>query len=269
MVNTMADLRSAMMTQNRIFTYISTKQKGVVIIQVFLLLIGLLLMSIFYNKLDHWYGTTAFSIGTTFSAGAIVSFIDLVRNTLELLADSNITQILDCGITGVYDHRDIEEYYELVKKSKKIDICGYSLRGFMQSHKNTILKLAKHKDFKMRIVLVNPDSYISINRAVLEGEVEGEYKGQCKNVIETFQDHPNIEVYYVDFALSTMIFRIDDVMYIGPHFVKSASKSSFTMKLEKDKWGYSEFQSEFEEMCKKGNKQAVTSDKIEWSKVLE
>lgn len=240
-----------------IIKYIAVKLRGVVISQLFVLLVGIIIILMNYNNLDLTARTVAMSIGTAFIAGAIVSFLDLVRNTVEFLLNNKVTKVLECGITGVYEHRDIEEYYELIKKSKEIDICGYSIRGFMQSHSNTILELAKNPNFKMRIVLVDPDSEVSINREKLEGEGKDTYKNQCQKIINTFKNCNNIKIYYVDFALSTMIFRIDKVMYVGPHFIKTASKSSFTMKLE-GKWGYNDFQSEFEEMCKRGNEQSIS-----------
>ena len=45
-----------------------------------------------------------------------------------------------------------------------------------------------------------------------------------------------------------MIYRIDNVMYVGPYFYKKSSKSTNTIRLRSDGWLFREYQSEFDNM---------------------
>lgn len=49
-----------------------------------------------------------------------------------------------------------------------------------------------------------------------------------------------------------MIYRIDDVMYVGPYFYKMNSKATNTFKLKKKGWLFEKYQEEFNNMWLKG-----------------
>lgn len=207
-----------------------------------------------FNTTNKYWGAIGFSFGITFSAGAIVSFLDLLRNASETLSVESINNILSAGFKGIYKHRDLEEYYSIIRNAKTIDISGYSLRAFMQSHKETIVRLCRNDGFKLRIVIVDPESEISKNREIVEeGRYTGLFKTSYQSVCDLLGPLNGVEIYTINFALSTMIFRIDDVMYIGPHFVKEASKTCLTMKLDSKGWAFNEFQREFDTICTKSS----------------
>lgn len=233
--------------------YIWNNRKGVLSSLAILLMIGIILMVVNVSNTSNLVGTVFFSLGTSFSAGAIVSFFDLLRETGELLATQSVKDIISSGLSRIYNHRDIDEYYSLIDGAHQIDVAGYSLRSFIQSHKETIISLSKNDGFRMRIVLVNPESIISTNREYLENGVNnGVYKANVEMICDLFKDISNIEIYLIDYALSTAIFRIDNSIFVGPHFIKSASKSTITMKYNANTWGFDEYTSEFEAMCKAG-----------------
>ena len=52
----------------------------------------------------------------------------------------------------------------------------------------------------------------------------------------------NIKLKQIDSPLTTMIFRIDDTMFIGPHFHKKPSKSTVTLELDKNGWMFEEYE---------------------------
>lgn len=234
----------------KLMEYVLKNKKGFLIAIGFIFLISIIVVVISINFLETTVGTIFFTIGITLASGMIVSVFDLFRNAADEISKSNIYEILNSGIDKIYDRRDIEEYYELVKKAKKIDVVGYSLRGFMQSHKETILELAKKKDFQMRIVIVDPESEISRNREELENKAYNNLFSQnFKMICSTFKGHKNIKIYKIKYALGSMIFRIDDVMYVGPHFMKTESRVTFTMKIKSNSWAFGEFEEEFDHMC--------------------
>jgi hypothetical protein len=45
-----------------------------------------------------------------------------------------------------------------------------------------------------------------------------------------------------------MIYKIDDVMFIGPHFYKKKSKSTLTIEISEGQWLFNEYQNEFNRM---------------------
>ena len=49
-----------------------------------------------------------------------------------------------------------------------------------------------------------------------------------------------------------MIYRIDNVMYVGPYFYGKSSKSTNTIKLDKEGWLFQEYKVEFEHMWEAG-----------------
>ncbi|HZK55521.1 MAG TPA: hypothetical protein VFC84_15215 [Desulfosporosinus sp.] len=238
----------------KISEYLWKCKRSYIIINFVFFILGISMLFFSFNTTGKYWGAIGFSFGTTFSAGAIVSFLDLLRNTSQTLSVESMNNILSAGFKQVNKHRDLEEYYSIIGCAKSIDIAGYSLRGFMQSHKETIGKLSLNDGFKLRIVFVDPESEISKNREIVEeGKCKGLFETSYQSVCDILGPMHGVEIYKVNFALSTMIFRIDDVMYIGPHFVKEASKTCLTMKLDSKGWAFDEFQREFDNICTRGS----------------
>ena len=235
--------------------YVIKKKKGNLFFLFALFLIGVTLLAVYFDKTSGFWGTLGVAFGTTFSAGAVVSFFDLLRNCAETISNENVNDIISLGVKRIYQHRDIEEYYSLMRRAHSIDITGYSLRGFLQSHKNTIVELSKRKGFQLRIIIVDPDSESSKNRECVEnGKLMGQFALSYNELLNSISTLEGVEIYTIDFALSTMIFRIDNIMYVGPHFVKEASKTSLTFKLEGSGIAFQQFQDEFDALVKKAKR---------------
>lgn len=200
--------------------------------------------------------TILVSIGTSLLAGGIVAILDLFKNWGSEQIYHNIDNlILHAGIEEIYNKRDLDEYDVLIKKAKKsIDVMGYSLRSFYQSYKDILLdKTNKNKMFKIRILLVEPDSMSSQWRENNEdGEISGTYKNSLKVIKRGFENRVNIEIKTIDIPLGHMIYRIDDVMYVGPYFYRKNSKSTSTIRLNKEGWLFKEYQLEFDNMWEEG-----------------
>lgn len=235
--------------------YVIKERKGNLFFLLVLFLVGMTLLAVCFNKTNEFWGTLGVAFGTTFSAGAVVSFFDLLRNCAETISNETMNEIISSGVRRIYQHRDLEEYYNLIKCAHSIDITGYSLRGFLQSHKNTITELSKRKGFQLRIVIVDPNSESSKNREYVEdGQLTGQFVLSYNKLLDSVATLDGVEIYTIDFALSTMIFRIDNTMYVGPHFVKEASKTSLTFKLEGSGIAFQQFQDEFETLIKKAKR---------------
>ena len=201
--------------------------------------------------------TILVSVGTSLIAGGIVAVLDLFRNVGREHVCHNIDNIvLKAGIENVYSKRDLDEYDTLINNAQKsIDVMGYSLRGFYQSYKDIILEKAdRNSDFTVRILLVDPTSLSSKWRENNEdGQVRGTYQKSLEVIKQGFSNKANIEIKVIDIPLGHMIYRIDDVMYVGPYFYEKNSKSTNTLRLSKEGWLFKEYQSEFDNMWSDGS----------------
>lgn len=198
--------------------------------------------------------TILLSVGTSLLAGGIVAALDMFRNAGQKQIYHNIDNIIfRAGVENIYEKRDLDEYDKLIKRAEhSIDVLGYSLRAFYQSYRDILIeKTGKNADFKIRILLVNPDSVFSKDREANEdGKANGIYKNSFEVIKAGFAENKNIQIKTINTPIGYMIYRIDDVMYVGPYFYKKNSKSTNTMRLDKSGWLYREYQREFDNMWK-------------------
>lgn len=239
----------------KIWEYILRKQKAYLGTTAVVFLIGVIF--IFWGldvNNETVKNAVLVSVGTSLIASGIVASLDLLRTFKRDQLNSRFDSVfVNAGIENAYAKRDLDEYDTLIKNAKKsIDIMGYSLRGFYQSYRDILLeKTEKNSNFTIRILVVTSDSISSKWR---EANEDGKSKGVYKESIETlkrgFKDRPNIEIKMIDIPLGHMIYRIDDIMYIGPYLYKKNSKSTNTVRLCKDGWLFKEYQQEFNAMWK-------------------
>lgn len=236
-----------------VFKYLLNK-KIYLLINILILFIGYLLIDYGLSLIgeDQKASNVYVSIGTSLIAAGIVIFLDLWKNiTIGKLLEKIKNIINDSGLNYIYKKRDIDAYDTLIDNMKHgIDICGYSLAGFFDSFSETVITKAKTKDVRIRVIFVDYNSQASQHRAAIEGKSTDLFKERFNTFVDHFSGIQSIEIRTIDTPLSTMIFRIDDFMFIGPHFYKKQSKSTITMELKRGKWVFDEYQSEFERMWK-------------------
>ena len=191
------------------------------------------------------------SIGTSLIAAGIVALLelwkDLSRNKM-LERINNI--ILEAGVDYIFRKRDIDKYDHLMQNlNNNLDITGYSLNGFYESYADLLMeRINKVPWISVRMLVVNPDSEFSKHRAALEGKKPASVKDSINRMKQKFGKCKNIKLKQIDSPLTTMIFRIDDAMFVGPHFYKKPSKSTLTIELDKNGWLYEEYEKEFEKL---------------------
>lgn len=98
------------------------------------------------------------------------------------------------------------------------------------------------------MLFVNPDSEAAKERSEIEGKSILLFKEKIETFKKYFKEVNHVEIKIIDIPLSSMIYRIDDVMFIGPHFYKKQSKSTLTIELAKGRWLFDEYQQEFNRM---------------------
>ena len=203
--------------------------------------------------------TILISIGTSIIASGVVMLLDVLRDYFKenmLIRINSI--IISGGIEHLYDSRDIEKYKILMKDMKSsLDIAGYSLRAFYQSFENVIKeKILVNPNITIRVLVVNPSSDFSVHRGKLEndGNETTAFIEHIEKIERNFRGNTNVEIRRIDAHLTTMYFRIDDVVFVGPYLHKKPSKSTHTFELKKGGWLFEEYCNEFETLWKDGVK---------------
>lgn len=191
------------------------------------------------------------SIGTSLAAAGIVMILELWKELSRNKLLGRIKNIVfDCGLGHIYRKRDLYRYDTLMQDlNSSLDITGYSLNAFYESYADLLAeKVSSNASISVRMLLVNPDTEFSKNRGELEGK---SYESMCDSISrlrKQFNGYPNVELRKINSPLSTMIFKIDRVMFIGPHFHRKPSKSTVTFELDRHGWLYEEYEREFERL---------------------
>lgn len=190
------------------------------------------------------------SIGTSLIATGIIVFLDLWKKLTVKKITGRIKNIInEAGIQWVSKKRDLDRYDDLMMNAKEsIDICGYSLGSFFESFNDLIKDKSRNKRIIVRVLFVDPNSKAAKQRAKVEGKNVELFKQRIETFVTFFDKIDSVEIKQIKLPLSSMIFRIDNVMFIGPHFYKKQSKSTLTIELSKEQWLFTEYQDEFNRM---------------------
>ncbi|MEJ5144854.1 hypothetical protein [Sphingobacterium sp. MYb388] len=226
--------------------------KAYILTNIIILGIGYYLISIGFctSKEDPQVSNIKISIGTSLIATGIVVALDLWRKfNVKKINQKMNNIIIDSGIQWVSKKRDLDRYDKLVNNlENSLDICGYSLSGFFESFSEIIKKKAAKSTVKIRVLFVDTESDAAIKRAKIEGKSIVLFREKIDTFKTFYSKVENVEIRIIDMPLSSMIYRIDDVMFIGPHFYKKQSKSTLTIELSKGQWLFNEYQEEFDRM---------------------
>lgn len=194
------------------------------------------------------------SIGTSLVASGIVVLLDIYYRLIVEEDKATVEVLRESGIVAIHNRRDLDKYYDLVARvSRQLDITGYSLRAFYESFGPLLRqRLMTNSQLKARLLLVDPKSERSRAREKLEGHAVGTFAGMVDQIAREFHDLPNVEIRALDADLSTMIFRLDDTMFVGPQFLSRLSKATVTYEIsEKNQsWLFQAYEIEFEEIWK-------------------
>jgi len=222
------------------------KTKVLIYLLVVLLLLALGLVFILSG------GTVLPSIGTSLFASGIVGLLELVYRRITGEDTTTVEAIIGSGLHAVYEQRSLDEYRSLVQSvSGQLDIAGYSLRSFLESFGQILVdRLGRNRSLRVRMLLVDPKSPNSQARERLENHAPGTFSKSIENVHRTFDEVPNVEIRLLHADLTTMIFRLDRVMFVGPQFVSKSSRATATLELRQTKhaWLFRDYEQEFDAM---------------------
>ncbi|KQC33497.1 hypothetical protein AAU57_09355 [Nonlabens sp. YIK11] len=234
-----------------IIKYLLNK-KVYLLINLIILFVGYMLIEkgVELIKEDPTKSNILVSIGTSVIATGIVVFLDLWKTvSISKLMERIKNIINEGGLNLLYKKRDIDRYDDLIKDlDTSLDICGYSLGGFFDSNSVILREKLTNKNIKVRALFVDYNSESAKIRAQIEGKSIDLFRTRFETFKNYFDQVSGIEIRIIQIPLSSMIYRIDNTMFVGPHFYKRQSKSTLTMELKKGKWMFDEYQNEFERM---------------------
>ena len=192
------------------------------------------------------------SIGTSLVASGIVVVLDLIHKRITNEDAGATKAILKSGLANIYDRRDIDKYHSLMKSlSSRLDISGYSLRSFHDSFAQVVAdELRRNQGLRVRLLAVNPESTQSRAREASEGHTPGTFATSIARLQRAFAFSSNVEIRVIDSELTTMVFRLDNVMFVGPQFLSSPSRATVTMEIHKgqEAWLFRAYEAEFQKM---------------------
>ena len=219
---------------------ISLKDKTKIIILINIIIIILGISLIIYGNSDN--NNIFINIGSGLLASGIVAIFYLIYPHLNI--EEDYLRFRRMGLINVYQRRDLnQEYSELLEKAEKnIDVLGLGLNQFREEN-GEILKLKAIEGIKIRLLVVKPKSKIVSIRSYQENDLSDEtieiplkkmleYVKEVNEAISESKKGKKIEIKYYKAIPSTMIFRIDDIMFIGPYLHKVMSRNTITFKAE-------------------------------------
>ncbi|MEX1026499.1 MAG: hypothetical protein WD049_00615 [Candidatus Paceibacterota bacterium] len=197
------------------------------------------------------------AIGTSVVASGIVGLFEIVHRFLISEESQLLREAEKFGLSRIYARRDLDRYHELMPNaSAVVDISGYSLRAFFDSFRDVLREKAqKNPSFRARLLVVDPSSTVSKSREVVEALAEGTFTASAQSLFRSFSDLSNVEVRLLSAPLTTMIFRIDGTMFIGPQLMSAASRATPTFELVSGKNDslFSVYEKEFDKLWNAGS----------------
>jgi len=223
------------------------------------IVIGFVIIYIAFSYKNSRWENLYLALGTTILVSGVVAIIDMFRQYFKDSIFSQVKNVLiDSRLQHIHKKRNIDKYDNLMNSVKyNIDITGYSLNSFYESY-SEILKqnVSRANPIKIRILVVDPNSVFSKNRQEVEGHLSSStiFHDIIMRMANELKKIPNIEIKIIATPLTTMIFRIDDIMFIGPHLYKKASKATLTYEINRGGWLFDVYNSEFEELWRNATK---------------
>lgn len=223
----------------------------IILINIIIILLGFIILGFSSDNQIH------LNVGAGLLASGIVALFYLIYPHFDIERD--YLKFRKMGLINVFQRRDqSEEYSELLKNAeKKIEVLGLGLDQFREDNKE-ILKEKALDGVQVRLLVVQPGSQMSSTRSYQEEDLRGEtieipleklkfYVNEVNGIIDESNRGTKIQIKYYD-AVPLMIFRIDDIMFVGPYLHKIASRTTITYKVESDTEIFKQYEKHFNEL---------------------
>lgn len=192
------------------------------------------------------------SVGTSIFASSIVSSL----SARYLIQQSSATQMVEqWGLDKIYETRaEINtETNELLRNTKKLEICAMGLKGFRDAQGRTIEKRISEGMF-LKVLTIDPSSPILPMIDQTEGLAIGSTKATIMSLIDWITDlkkmqvvSNQVEIKAYDHYPYDFYFCMDGVVFTGPYQAKT-SQQTITYKYLANTLGSNYFKSYFDSL---------------------
>ncbi len=233
---------------------IKDKTKIIVLINIIILLLGISLTIYAYFKND----SIILNIGAGLITSGIVAIFYLIYPHLDM--EKDYLRFRKMGLIDIYQRRNLsQEYSELLETAeKKIEVLGLGLDHFREDN-GAVIKYKALAGVVVRMLVVKPGSQISSIRSYQENDLHGEtieipleklkqYVISVNQEIDNLNRGTKIQMKFYDAVPSTMIFRIDDIMFFGPYLHKISSRNTITYKVEENSEIFKQYEKHFNDL---------------------
>jgi hypothetical protein len=231
---------------------IKDKTKIIILINIIIILLGIIFLGYSPNN------EIIQNIGAGLFASGIVAIFYLIYPHLDI--EKDYLRFRKMGLINVYQRRDLnQEYSELLKKAEKqIDVLGLGLDHFREDN-GKIVKTKALNGVPVRLLVIKPNSRVSSIRSYQENDLRGEtieipleklksYVIEVNETIDNSRKGNKISLKCYNAVPSTMIFRIDNIMFIGPYLHKISSRNTITYKVESDTEIFKQYEKHFNDL---------------------
>lgn len=216
------------------------KKKDVIIyflLQILLISFGTILMiwQISEGEAIVDFRSIGGSVIATGVVGCLMFWATYINTNKSLKRQNILNKLEDYGIQNIYSKRILhEEYTAQREKTKKYyDIMGFGLRTFIEDNISYLNEWSK--TFEVRILLIHPKHQMCNQRDYEENDKIGKIKEDVifstKKILKL--NNGRIKVHWYKATPVTNILRMDDVMWVGPYFMKKRSRNAYVLELKK------------------------------------
>lgn len=196
--------------------------------------------------------TVWFGVGQSVIASALVSLVMLLGTWSDRLISNatsrSITRVLEdyrsavevlkrTGLRQIHNDRYIRPVYQRYQSEvmDRIDLLGMSLKHFQEDVGGELVKWVQDRQtLQIRIILLNPTSQYCDIRDAEEGESVGEVAKWSLRLTETVlrANHPRIKVRWHNTLPTVNMYRLDDVVFMGPYLIGRLSRLTTTLEVD-------------------------------------
>jgi hypothetical protein len=232
------------------------RTKAILLVNIIVILIGMILVLAGSIQIQ-WNLREVSDLGISLMASGIVTLFYFAYPKSNV--EEKYRQLAAKGLTETYSARDLkDEYLTLLKRAKRnVDVLGLALNKFREDN-GEIIKEKCLEGVSVRFLVMDPDSEIFKLRSKEEEDLMGEtikapheklqkYVRETNDLIAAKGKGAKIQTKYYRSTPATMIFRIDDAMFVGPYLHKRISRNTCTFRLEPGEL-FSQYEEHFEKL---------------------
>jgi len=234
----------------------NARRNMVLLVNIIVILVGAIIVLLNFGKETLTFEQLADEIGASIMASGIVTLFYFAYPKTNI--EKEYRELTKTGLTGAYAARDLKEQYShlLENARSKIDVLGLALNKFREDN-GEIVKKKCLEGVSVRFLVMDPATEIFDVKSKEEGDKYGEvlrapHEKLIEYVVEvnksTEGKGKKIQMKLYKSTPATMIFRIDETMFVGPYLHARISRNTSTFRLRKGSSIFKQYADHFENL---------------------